>query len=123
MPNEPKNGVLPPSAYVNFLRVANNQSEFFLSFGQVAQEQGTGATGAHLVASLVTSPAHAKAMLRALAEAVERHEQRFGEIAAVEPTAAVPAAGKDAPAPAAGNDAPRRTPPPPWEKPAKTKSA
>jgi hypothetical protein len=119
MPNEPKNGVLPPSAYVNFLRVANNQNEFFLSFGQVAQEQGT---GAHLVASLVTSPAHAKAMLRALAEGVERHEQRFGEIAVVEPTAAVAAAGKDAPAPAAGNAVPRRTPPPPWEKPAKAKS-
>ena len=42
MPNEPKNGLLPPSTYVNFLRVANNQSEFFLSFGQVAQEQGGG---------------------------------------------------------------------------------
>ena len=37
MPNEPKTGVLPPSSYVNFLRVANNQSEFFLSFGQIAQ--------------------------------------------------------------------------------------
>ena len=112
MPNEPKNGVLPPSTYVNFLRVANNQSEFFLSFGQVAQEQGA---GAHLVSSLVTSPAHAKAMLRALADAVERHEQRFGAIAVVEPSAPVPAGATD-------DAAPERTPPPPWEKPARAKN-
>ena len=115
MPNESKNGVLPPSTYVNFLRVANNQSEFFLSFGQVAQEQGA---GAHLASSLVTTPAHAKAMLRALSEAIERHEQRFGEIAAVEAVAAAPAQ-----ATATGDAPPRRTPPPPWEKPAKAKSA
>ena len=113
MPNEPKNGVLPPSTYVNFLRVANNQSEFFLSFGQVAQEQGA---GAHLASSLVTTPAHAKAMLRALAEAIERHEQRFGAIAAVESSAPAPSGPT-------GEAAPRSTPPPPWEKPAKAKSA
>jgi hypothetical protein len=114
MPNEPKTGLLPPSTYVNFLRVANNQSEFFLSFGQLVQEQGV---GAHLVSSLVTSPAHAKAMLRALEDAVERHEQRFGEIAVVEPPTPVPAAVGDAPAglrPAASGDAGRTksTPPP-----------
>ena len=113
MPNEPRNGVLPPATYVNFLRVANNQSEFFLSFGQVAQEQGA---GAHLVSSLVTSPAHAKAMLRALTDAIARHERRFGEIAVVEPSAPVPAGS-------VGDTAPARTPPPPWEKPAKAKGA
>jgi hypothetical protein len=113
MPNEPKNGLLPPSTYVNFLRVANNQSEFFLSFGQIAQEQGA---GAHLVSSLVTSPTHAKAMLRALQDAVERHEQRFGEIAVVEPPSPVPVG-------VVSDTAPERTPPPPWEKRAKAKSA
>ena len=103
MPNEPKTGLLPPSTYVNFLRVANNQSEFFLSFGQIAQEQGA---GAHLVSSLVTSPAHAKAMLRALGDAVERHEQRFGEIPVIEAPAPAPAG-------AAGEAAPGRAAPPP----------
>jgi hypothetical protein len=116
MRNEPKTGLLPPSTYVNFLRVANNQSEFFLSFGQIAQEQGA---GAHLVSSLVTSPAHAKAMLRALHDAIERHEQRFGEIPVVEPPSPVPAAAGDAPA-----DAGRmRSAPPPRGKRAKAKSA
>ena len=113
MPNEPRTGVLPPSSYVNFLRVANNQSEFFLSFGQIAQEQGV---GAHLVTSLVTAPAHAKAMLRALADAVERHEKRFGEIPVVEPPAPAPAG-------AIGDAAPGRTPPPPRGKRAKAKTA
>jgi hypothetical protein len=112
MPNEPRAGVLPPSSYVNFLRVANNQSEFFLSFGQVAQEQ---AAGAHLVSSLVTSPAHAKAMLRALQDAIERHEERFGEIPVVEPPAPAPAA--------ASGPTPGRTAPPPREKRTKAKSA
>ena len=113
MPTEPKSGVLPPSSYVNFLRVANNQSEFFLSFGQIAQEQ---AAGAHLVSSLITTPAHAKAMLRALADAVERHEQRFGDIPVIEP-----------PAPQAtgstGEVAPGRAAPPPRVKRAKAESA
>jgi hypothetical protein len=113
MPNEPRTGVLPPSSYVNFLRVANNQSEFFLSFGQIAQEQ---AAGAHLVSSLITTPAHAKAMLRALREAIERHEQRFGEIPAIEvPTP--PAAGSK------GEAAPGRAAPPRRAKRAKAESA
>ena len=116
MPNEPRTGLLPPSTYVNFMRVANNQGEFFLSFGQIAQEQGP---GAHLVSSLVTSPSHAKAMLRALQDAIERHEKRFGEIAVVEPPTPVPAASGDAPA-----DAGRmRSTPPPRGKHAKAKSA
>jgi hypothetical protein len=101
--------MLPPSSYVNFLRVANNQSEFFLSFGQIAQEQ---ATGAHLVSSLITTPAHAKAMLRALGEAIERHEQRFGEIPAIE-APAPPSVGS------AGEAAPGRAAPPPRKKRAK----
>jgi hypothetical protein len=110
MPNEPRTGVLPPSSYVNFLRVANSQSEFFLSFGQIAQEQ---AVGAHLVSSLITTPAHAKAMLRALREAVERHEQRFGEIPVIEPPEPLPP----------GEAAPGRAAPPPRVKRAKADSA
>jgi hypothetical protein len=78
---------MPPATYVNFLRIAQSSGELFLAF---AQTSGEASTSAHLVASLVTSPAHAKAMLRALAQAVALHESRFGVIP--EPAAA-PAGG------------------------------
>ncbi len=81
---------LPPAGYVNYLRVAHQRSEFFLQFGLVLKQR---APRAMLVSSLVTSPAHAKSMLRALGEAVERYEQRFGEIPASE-TAGTGAAPK-----------------------------
>ena len=68
--------MLPPSPYVNFLRVALANSEFHLAFGQMAPGQRQ----AHLVSSLVTTPFHAKAMLKALSETVERYEEKFGEI-------------------------------------------
>jgi hypothetical protein len=67
----------PPALYVNFLRISPAESEFFLHFGQLPQGE---TRAAHLAASLVTTPQHAKAMLRVLQEAVERHEQRFGEV-------------------------------------------
>jgi hypothetical protein len=89
-----KRAPLPPAAYVNFLRVAQQRSEFFLAFGQVTQEQ---VGGAHLVASLVTSPAHAKSMLRALEEAVRRYEERFGEIPVPVAAAAGPIRPLEAP--------------------------
>ena len=76
------NGALPPALYVNFLRIAHQRNELFLTFGQLAQD---GSSGAHLVASLVASPTHAKSMLRALADAVARYEKRFGEIRLAEP--------------------------------------
>ena len=76
------NGALPPALYVNFLRVEPQRSEVFLAFGQLAR---TDAGQAHLVASLVTSPAHAKSMLRVLAEAVARYEERFGEVPDLSP--------------------------------------
>ena len=72
----------PAAVYVNFLRVAHQHSEFFLTFGQIAGEP---VAAAHLVSALVTSPAHAKSMLQALAEAIERYESRYGEIPALEP--------------------------------------
>jgi hypothetical protein len=67
---------LPPSPYVNLLRVTVANSEVHLAFGQMAPGQGQ----AHLVSSMVTTPVHAKAMLRALSETVERYEEKFGEI-------------------------------------------
>lgn len=86
--------LLPASLYVNVLRIAPQATEFFLSFGQTAPDRPG---EAHLVASLVTSPAHAKSMLLALAQAVQRYEECFGEIAlaASGETPSLPAAGPD----------------------------
>ena len=96
--DEPKS-VTPPSAYVNFLKVGSQTNEFFLSFGQLAAQGDT----AHLVAALVTSPAHAKAMSRALATAVERYEEQFGPL-----PEAIPNAPRGAAAPKARTSAPPR---------------
>jgi hypothetical protein len=67
----------PPATYVNFLRIAQSSGEIFLAFGQANADSGP---DAQLVASLVTSPVHAKAMLRALAQSIALHESRFGVI-------------------------------------------
>ena len=80
----------PPGSYVNFLRVAHAPAEFHLTFGQLAPGQ---APAARLVSALVTTPMHAKAMLRALASAIERYEEQFGEVPAIEPK---PAAARPA---------------------------
>lgn len=84
----------PPAAYVNFLQVGSQANEVFLSFGQLAGQ----ADAAHLVAALVTSPTHAKAMSRALAKAVATWEERNGVL----PEPAEPSTGapKKPPAPA-----------------------
>ncbi len=86
---------LPASLYVNFMRVGYQSSEFFLAFGQVGQDRAT----AHLLSSLVTTPAHARVMLAALGEAVARYEQQFGEIEV--PASASPGAAAAGPAGAA----------------------
>ena len=96
--NDPKTATIPPGAYVNFLRVALAPSEFHLVFAQLAPGQ---TPAAHLVSSLVTTPVHAKAMLRALAETIERYEEQFGEIPVIEPEP-VAASPADEPPTAAG---------------------
>ena len=86
-----KGNAMPPAAFVNLIRIAFNPGEFYLTFAQLAQG---GPDGAHLVSSLVTSPARAKTILSALSQSVERYEERFGEIAEHAPDA--PDAGKAA---------------------------
>ena len=53
-----------------------------VAFGQLAPGQ---APAARLVSSLVTTPMHAKAMLRALASAIESYEEQFGEVGITTP--------------------------------------
>jgi hypothetical protein len=94
--------LLPPALYVNVLRIAHRPTEFFLSFAQTVQDRPG---EAHLVASLVTSPVHAKAMLAVLAQAVQRHEECFGEVR-------VPAPGEAPSIPAASGEPGERAAPP-----------
>ena len=74
---DPKAPQLPPASYVNVMQVSHTQAEFFLQFGQLSPEkQGL----AHAIQTLVTSPTHAKAMLDALRDNVEKYEKRHGKI-------------------------------------------
>jgi hypothetical protein len=67
----------PPSPYANFMAVTHTGREFFFSFAQMAPEsQGV----AQLVSRVITSPGHAKSMLRVLEDNIRQYEQRFGEI-------------------------------------------
>jgi len=100
--SDSKPDLLPPAAYVNFLRVSHQPGELFLAFGQVPQNQGG---AAHLVSSLVTTPARAKAMLFALAESVRRYEEQHGAIALPESPSAEGGVKRPAPSEAPGRKA------------------
>jgi hypothetical protein len=97
-PQPAKKAPMPPAAYTNFLRIAQQGSEFFLAFGQLMHGEKGEPTGAQLVSSLVTTPVHLKAMATALSQAVEAHEKRFGKIAVPESGAGKAARGDGSPA-------------------------
>jgi len=64
-------------AYSNFALITHSPSEFVLDFAQVMPQ----VPHARVVARVVTTPVHAKLLLRALAENVGRFEAQFGVIA------------------------------------------
>ena len=66
---------MPPASYVNYLQVASRREELHLSFGQLADGEGQ---NAHLIASLVSTPTHARAMLEVLEQALDKYDKRFG---------------------------------------------
>ena len=80
--DDPKAQMFPAGAYVNLLRLAHGPSEVYLSFAQTAPGRSP---AAHLLSSLVTTPVHAKEMLRALAKTIERYEEQYGEIPVIQP--------------------------------------
>ncbi|GAA5334247.1 MULTISPECIES: DUF3467 domain-containing protein [Thermus] len=61
--------------YTNLALIAHTKNEFILDFA-LLQPQG----GAMVVSRIITSPQHAKALLRSLAENVARYEETFGPI-------------------------------------------
>lgn len=68
--------------YSNFALITHSPSEFVLDFAQVMPQ----VPHARVVARVVTTPVHAKLILRALAENVGRYEAQFGVIPTPEGT-------------------------------------
>ena len=69
IPEEIKGGV-----YTNFASFNHTPNEFIFDFVFVHQQEG------ELVSRVITSPAHAKAILFALKENIDKYEEKFGEI-------------------------------------------
>lgn len=66
----------PAARYANYFEIGHNAGEFILDFGQAYSQT----EGRQIHTRIVTSPAYTKALLRLLGEAVERHEQVYGDI-------------------------------------------
>ncbi len=62
--------------YVNFANILHNPTEFVLDFGRVVP----GRSDVKVMARILTTPFHAKQLLRALQQNVEIYERNFGEI-------------------------------------------
>lgn len=64
--------------YTNYFEIGHNAAEFILDFGQAYSSS----EGRQMHTRIVTSPLYAKALLRLLEKAVERHEKMYGPIRA-----------------------------------------
>jgi Protein of unknown function (DUF3467) len=62
--------------YVNFANILHNPTEFVLDFGRVVPGRGD----VKVMCRVLTTPFHAKQLLRALQENVELYERAYGEI-------------------------------------------
>jgi len=63
-------------AYSNFALITHSPSEFVVDFAQMLPQLPQ----ARVVARVITTPQHAKLLLRALAENIGRYEAQFGPI-------------------------------------------
>lgn len=63
-------------AYANMMGVAHTKEEFVLDFMNIYPAQGTGVA----TARVIVSPGHAKRILAAMKENVEKYEKNFGPI-------------------------------------------
>jgi hypothetical protein len=67
--------------YANMMMVSHRKEEFILDFLFVPPHQATqGDTAAALRARVITTPEHAKRIVRALHENIHRYEASFGPI-------------------------------------------
>lgn len=76
---DPKTLPLPPAQFFNTVTVRNSKREFYFDFGQLASIERS-ENFAHLIATLVTTPAHVKEILGLLQRVVDRYEETYGEI-------------------------------------------
>ena len=64
------------AAYSNFVVIQHSPSEFILDFARIMPNVPNAKVGARVV----MTPMHAKLLLRALAENIEKYEAQFGDI-------------------------------------------
>lgn len=62
--------------YVNFANILHNPTEFVLDFGRVVP----GRSDVKVMSRILTTPYHAKQLLRALHQNVELYERTYGAI-------------------------------------------
>ncbi len=62
--------------YVNFANILHNPTEFVLDFGRAVP----GRPDVKVVSRILTTPYHAKQLVRALRENIELYERAYGEI-------------------------------------------
>jgi hypothetical protein len=65
------------TVYSNIVRIGHSPYEFMLDFGQFQPE----GKRAFMDVRIITSPQHAKAILKALKDNIARYEERHGRIA------------------------------------------
>ena len=65
------------TVYSNIVRIGHSPYEFMLDFGQFQPE----GKRAFMDVRIITSPQHAKAILKALGDNISRYEERHGKIA------------------------------------------
>ena len=63
--------------YVNFGSIVHNRSEFIIDLGRIVP----GKADVKILTRVLTTPLHAKQLLRALSQNIEQYEKSFGEIA------------------------------------------
>jgi hypothetical protein len=66
--------------YANFALISHTQEEFTLDFFNVNPAQGQGVA----TSRVIMSPGHFKRFIKALADNLKKHEERFGQIKAAE---------------------------------------
>ncbi len=66
--------------YANLMMVSHRKEEFILDFLFVPPQQQGGAQTAALRSRVITTPEHAKRIVRALQENIQRYEAAFGAI-------------------------------------------
>lgn len=66
--------------YANLMMVSHRKEEFILDFLFVPPQQPAGAQTAALRSRVITTPEHARRIVRALQENIQRYEAAFGGI-------------------------------------------